>query len=51
MEVLLVKQWRAKIVNIANTGSYGIAMEILRYERIREKFALSKSLHSVLYEK
>lgn len=50
-EVLLVRQWGIKVENIANTGYYGVVLDIQRYERFRERFTLSKSLHSILYEK
>lgn len=38
-------------MNIANTGYYGVVLEIIQYERLREKFINTPTLHSVLYEK
>lgn len=49
--MLIIKQWGIRIVNIANTGYYGVVIEIFSYERRRENYALSPSLHSVLYER
>jgi len=49
--VLIVKQWGIRIVNISNTGYYGVVLEIYSYERRREKYEISPSLHSVLYER
>lgn len=31
----MVKQWAIKIVNISNTGYYGVVLEINQYERLK----------------
>lgn len=48
---MVIKEWSFKIVNVANTGYYGIVLEIWSYDRIRLKYKVNQDIHSILYEK
>ena len=37
------------MVNIANSGYYGVVLDIYKYERLREKYSIDINIHSILY--
>lgn len=49
--MLLIKEWGFRIINIANSGYYGVVLEVYKYEQRREKYNLSPHIHSILYNK